>query len=174
MTFAEFVAKYNGKSVDYDGAYGVQCVDLVDQYLKDIFGITGVWVSNAREFYTKFYDLAPLVKYFERVANTRNLVAQTGDIVIWGGGTHGHCGIANGQGTIDVFSTYEENTMGKHEPVTLVSHKYAGTTGVDCCNPVLGVLRPKQEYQHLLYGSKNEYNVVNSNGKTIGKLTIFN
>lgn len=30
MTLEEFVKKYNGKKVDYDNAYGAQCVDLSD------------------------------------------------------------------------------------------------------------------------------------------------
>ena len=42
MTYNDFINKYLGKAVDYDRVAGVQCVDLADQYLKDIFGITGV------------------------------------------------------------------------------------------------------------------------------------
>lgn len=171
MTFAEFVAKYNGKAVDYDGTAGVQCVDLVDQYLKDVFGITGVWVSGARDFYNKFYDYPALVKTFYRVPNTRGLIAQLGDIVIWGGGTYGHCAIADGSGNIDTFASYEQNTMGRHEPTNLVRHKYAGKTGVDCCHPVLGVLRAKEEYQYLLYGEK-KYNIIDAKGKVVGTLYL--
>lgn len=48
MTYKEFEKKYLGKAVDFDGVAGVQCVDLVDQYLKDCFGITGVWCNGAK------------------------------------------------------------------------------------------------------------------------------
>lgn len=33
MTLDEFVKKYEGKKVDYDGCYGAQCVDLVRLYI---------------------------------------------------------------------------------------------------------------------------------------------
>ncbi len=39
MKLKEFIAKYNGKKLDYDNAYGIQCLDLFNQYLVDVFGI---------------------------------------------------------------------------------------------------------------------------------------
>ena len=39
MTLSEFITKYDRKIVDYDGAYGAQCVDLFRQYSKDVLGI---------------------------------------------------------------------------------------------------------------------------------------
>ncbi|WP_252722587.1 hypothetical protein [Treponema phagedenis] len=36
MSLDEFVKKYLGKKVDYDGHYGAQCVDLFRQYCKDV------------------------------------------------------------------------------------------------------------------------------------------
>ena len=39
MTLEEFVKKYNGKKVDYDNAYGAQCVDLFRQYTKECLQI---------------------------------------------------------------------------------------------------------------------------------------
>lgn len=171
MTFDKFVQTYLGKSVDYDHIAGVQCVDLVDQYLKDIFGITGVYVNGARDFYNKFNTYPALVSAFYCISNTPSLVTQPGDIVIWGGGTYGHCGIANYGGTVSAFDTYEENTYGRHEPVKLVHHTYAGKSGADYCNPVLGVLRPKEKYQSILFPTA-EYKVVDNTGKTVGKLTF--
>ena len=46
MTLEEFVNKYIGRKVDFDGAYGAQCVDLFRQYNK--FGeilIQGQWMG---------------------------------------------------------------------------------------------------------------------------------
>jgi len=40
MTLEEFVEKYKGYPVDFDGLYGAQCVDLVRQYMKDVWGFT--------------------------------------------------------------------------------------------------------------------------------------
>lgn len=139
MTYDEFEKKYIGKAVDYDGVAGVQCVDLVDQYLDNCFGITGVWCDGAKDLYNNFETYPALVKSFERIPNTRDLIVQKGDIVIWGGGSWGHTGIGNGEGDKDFFVTLEENTLGRHEPTQLVKHRFDS----DIANPCLGVLRPK-------------------------------
>lgn len=149
MTYDEFQSKYIGKAVDYDGVAGVQCVDLADQYLKDVFGITGVWVSGAREFYKNFEKFPALVKNFDKIPNTRELVVKKGDIVVWGGGRWGHVAIGTGKGDIDVFESFEQNTRGKHEPAQLVMHTFRNRTGADSCCPVLGVLRPKDQSKVL-------------------------
>ena len=139
MTYDEFEKKYLGKAVDFDGVAGVQCVDLVDQYLKDCFGITGVWVSGAKDLYSKFGSYPALVSAFDRVPNTPDLVVRKGDIVVWGGGSWGHTGIGTGEGNVDWFVSLEENTLGQHEPTQKVKHRFAN----DISNPCLGVLRPK-------------------------------
>lgn len=139
MTYDEFEKKYLGKAVDFDGVAGVQCVDLVDQYLKDCFGITGVWCDGAKDLYNNFETYPALVKAFDRIPNTRDLIVQKGDIVIWGGGSWGHTGVGNGEGDKDWFVTLEENTLGRHEPTQLVKHRFDS----DIANPCLGVLRPK-------------------------------
>ena len=139
LTYDEFEKKYLGKAVDYDKTAGVQCVDLVDQYLKDCFGITGVWVDGAKDLYNKFNSYPALVKTFNRVPNTDDLVVKKGDIIVWGGGSWGHTGIGNGKGDVNWFMSLEENTLGQHEPTQLVKHYFAN----DVSNPVLGVLRPK-------------------------------
>lgn len=139
MTYDEFEKKYLGKAVDFDGTAGVQCVDLVDQYLKDCFGITGVWCNGAKDLYNNFGDYPALVSAFDRVPNTPELVVCKGDIVVWGGGSWGHTGIGTGEGNVDWFVSLEENTLGQHEPTQKVRHSFAN----DISNPCLGVLRPK-------------------------------
>ena len=84
MTLAEFVEKYNGKKIDYDGHYGAQCVDVFRQYCKDVLAIphTG-GVVGAAELYTK-YDTMPLEqKYFERVPYKAGMLPEAGDVVIF-------------------------------------------------------------------------------------------
>lgn len=149
MTYKEFEKKYLGKAVDYDKVAGVQCVDLVDQYLKECFGITGVWVNGAKDLYNKFDSYPALKQNFARVPNTKDLVIREGDIIVWGGGSWGHTGIGTGVGDKDYFVSLEENTLGCHEPTQKVKHYFNGSGGNDGCNPVLGVLRPKSQKQTL-------------------------
>lgn len=39
MTLTQFILKYNGKKVDFDGRFGAQCVDLYRQYCADVLQI---------------------------------------------------------------------------------------------------------------------------------------
>ena len=83
MTLDEFVKKYNGKKVDFDGRYGCQCVDLFRQYCEDVLKIphTG-GVIGASELYTK-YEAMPLEKkYFEKI-EFKGTPPIAGDVVIF-------------------------------------------------------------------------------------------
>ena len=85
MTLAEFVEKYNGKKIDYDGHYGAQCVDVFRQYCKDVLAIphTG-GVVGAAELFTK-YEAMPLEqKYFERIPYKAGMQPEAGDVVVFG------------------------------------------------------------------------------------------
>lgn len=166
MTFKEFIKKYNGKAIDFDGAAGVQCVDLVDVYLRDVFNITGIWVGGARELYTQYERYPALVKCFERVPNTKDLVCKMGDIVVWGGGKWGHCAIADGVGNVDYFYSYEQNTLGKHEP----THRQLHFFGVrDTNKQCLGVLRARPQYQGKITGANFNVRIIDKRGMNIRK-----
>ena len=80
MTLSEFAAKYNGKKVDFDKAYGAQCVDLFRQYCQDVVGCphTGA-VEGARDLWFRFSENDEK-KYFDRFSPW---FIQTGDVAIW-------------------------------------------------------------------------------------------
>lgn len=133
MNYSEFINTYLGKSFDYDGSAGVQCVDLAKMYLDKVFGIkAGAW-GNAKDYYENFNNL-PLKNSFTRIANTPSFVPQKGDIVVWGAGlgnTYGHIAIATGEGNSHQFYSHDLNWGSK--VVHKVLHNYKG---------FLGVLRP--------------------------------
>ena len=136
MNYSQFINEYNGKSFDYDGVSGVQCVDLAKMYLDKVFGIkAGAW-GNAKDYYENFNNL-PLKNSFDRIANTASFVPQKGDIVVWGAGlgnTYGHIAIATGEGNTSNFYSYDLNWGSK--TVHKVNHNYKG---------FLGVLRAKDQ-----------------------------
>lgn len=84
MVLDEFVKKYEGKKVDYDGRYGAQCVDLFRQYCKDVLNVphTG-GVVGACELYTKYEAMPPEVKHFERIPYKAGMLPAAGDVVIF-------------------------------------------------------------------------------------------
>ena len=85
MTVEEFVKKYNGKKVDFDGVYGAQCVDLFRQFAKECLGIsehTGVCATTggAKDLFLDYDEMPIEKKYFLKMKNKGNI---PGDILIW-------------------------------------------------------------------------------------------
>ena len=79
MNLEDFVKKYNGTKVDFDGAFGAQCVDLFRQYNKDVWGNphTGA-VEGAKDLFLNFKNMPAEVKYLKIVKNP-----SAGDVVVW-------------------------------------------------------------------------------------------
>lgn len=99
MKLSEFCNKYQGKKVDFDGAYGAQCVDLFRQYLKDVWGLphTGA-VEGAKDLYLN-YDKLPLEKKY--LYKPRSVFC--GDIVVFGATPN------NKYGHVAIFIAYDND-----------------------------------------------------------------
>ena len=138
MTFDEYFAKVNGKGIDYDGNYGVQCFDLINDYAEKILGCKPFIGMYAWEIYENF-AAQPSAARFTRIANTPDFVPKKGDIVVWSkslNGKAGHCAVATGDGDTTWFTSYEQNWTGNNDPCVVVKHDYSH---------VSGVLRPKEQ-----------------------------
>ena len=134
MTFNEFKNEVIGKSIDYDGVAGFQCVDLAKVYLDWVFGIKpGAW-GHAKDYWNNL-NKPGMAENFYRVPNTPDLVVQRGDIVVWGampGNPYGHIAVGLGEGDINGFQSLDQNWGTSY--VKQVGHNF---------NHVLGVLRVK-------------------------------
>lgn len=85
MTLEEFVKKYNGRKVDFDGVYGAQCVDLFRQYAKEGLDIpehTGPCATSggAKDLFLDYDKMPVEKKYFNR---SKGKAYQPGDVLIW-------------------------------------------------------------------------------------------
>jgi len=113
MTLEQFVIKYNGKKVDYDGAYGAQCVDLSRQYWKEVEGIpehTGpcATTGGAKDLYLDYNKMPLEKKYFIR-SKAKNWIP--GDVLIWDStpkNKYGHVAIMLAR-LGDSFIVFEQN-----------------------------------------------------------------
>lgn len=81
----DFVNKYKGKKVDFDGVYGAQCVDLFRQYTKECLGIaehTGSCstTGGAKDLFLDYNKMPIEKKYFSRITNKSYI---PGDVAIW-------------------------------------------------------------------------------------------
>lgn len=129
MTLIEFKNKYLGKQVEFhsfgSGAYN-QCVDLANQYIKEVLGKTPIIGTNAKDFGTAFNK-----NEFEWIVNTPTAIIEAGDIPVWNGnvgGGAGHIAIALEKGTLSSFKSLDQNWSIK-ERVTLENHNYSNVIG---------------------------------------------
>lgn len=131
MNIQEFVAKYSGKGIDYDGHYGFQCVDLYRKYVQEVLNYPqSPGVSGAKDIWNSY-----LQEYFTRVANTPDGIPEPGDIMIWGDtyGPYGHVAVVT-KATLTTFTCFSQN-----DPTgSLCGEKLYRTY-----KPVLGWLHPK-------------------------------
>lgn len=138
MTFDKWVKENLGKGIDYDGTYGVQCVDLVKHYIKNVLGVTPQSIGNAIEYYNKRKTSEYLTKNFKWIDNTTEFIPKKGDLCVFTSKSgNGHISVATGEGTTSYFYSYDQNfPKAKHEPMTKIKHSYTS---------FLGVLRPKKK-----------------------------
>lgn len=133
ITLDEFIKKYSGKAIDYDGTAGAQCVDLIKMYLKYVFGITPKAIGNAHAYFDSFNSYSFLKRNFIKIGNSKEFVPQKGDICVWSKqlNGYGHVSIATGKGNTSSFESFDMNWGGRS--AKLVEHNY---------QHFLGVLRP--------------------------------
>ena len=113
MTFEEFITKNCGKAVDYDKAYGAQCVDLFRQCCQDVWGIphTGV-VDGAKDLYLNYNSLPLEKKYFAALKPTA--AVQPGFVAVWGAtpkNKYGHVALAICKPDADSLIVLEQNGL---------------------------------------------------------------
>lgn len=123
MTLQQFIAKYNGKYLDYDKAYGAQCVDVTKAYYKEVLGIAPK-MGNAIDYW---YSIDPR---FIRIANTPTNSPKPGDILVFGKsyGYYGHVAVVTSANVWNVQGFEQNNPLGS--PCTYRNHyMYRGVLG---------------------------------------------
>jgi hypothetical protein len=87
----EWLATASGRRMNPDGHYGLQCVDVTDQYAEDLFGVP--WpqsvggVAGARQL----LDAAP-DEFWTRIDYAHGLVPQRGDVLVFAGDEYNQWG----------------------------------------------------------------------------------
>ena len=91
MTMDKWIKTHYGKGVDYDNAYGVQCVDLAKSFIKEVLGVEPQSIGNAIEYYRKAKTSKYLKDNFKWIDNTPTFVPKRGDLAVFESSTgHGH------------------------------------------------------------------------------------
>ncbi|MCM1218934.1 MAG: CHAP domain-containing protein [Lachnospiraceae bacterium] len=129
MTLLEFVQRHIKTRVDFDGAYGAQCVDLFRQYCKDVLGIphTGA-VAGAKDLVERYGDLPKEREHFALIKDRRN--ALRGDAAVWGatkGNPYGHVAIVL-EARPDVLTVFEQDGF-EQDGAKLAERSMGGVIG---------------------------------------------
>lgn len=138
MNATQFFLKYNKKSLDYDGVYGAQCVDVIKAYFAEVLGFTPIQ-GNAIDYWR---DLPG----FQRITKTIFNAPNPGDIIVWDTSVNpnGHIAVCNWSRIFDV-GVFEQN----YPPGAPCHYRDASYKGV------LGWLRPlpqlPKDTYHIAY-----------------------
>ena len=125
MTLDEFIKKYQGQAIGYNGYVG-ECLSLVKQYIKEVFGIEPPpsGTNSAYGYWSNFPN--PLPTIFDKVDSG---IPQKGDIVIWkptAGNPYGHIAIFI-EGDDKSVRSFDQNWGGKQAHIQ--NHSYASVVG---------------------------------------------
>jgi hypothetical protein len=132
MLIDQFTTKYKGRFVDYDHAFGAQCVDLMRQYCYDVRGVDGYMAipstGAAKNIFYNFKDN----KYFVKVLNGKYNAPKKGDIVFFGTylflyGLSGHVAVCEAADAMNLL-TFDQNYP-TGTPCHFQKHSYKGCLG---------------------------------------------
>lgn len=139
LSFNEWVNKYLGKKTDWDGVYGVQCVDLIDAFIDRCLGLKKGFWGNAKNWWTERNSSRWLKNNFKFVVPTyKNGELQPGDIGIRTSGAYGHIFIVKEPTSNGKIKYYDQNYEGTGAGMTLREKPYTSVY-------INGVLRPKNQ-----------------------------
>lgn len=153
----QFIASWTGQYNNYDGGFGPQCVDLVNQYVVDVLGERS-WKGNAIDKWNSY----PTDKY-ERLINTPSFIPQRGDIVVWKNVSNGLGHIAIYYfGNVNNFQSFDQNWP-EGSRCHMQNHNYTN---------VLGVLRHRSGFSiEVTTSSLNIRSESNTRKASIGRLS---
>ncbi len=107
-----FVARWNGRKCDFDGAFGAQCVDLFRQCSSEVYKTphTGV-VDGAKDLFLQYEQLPGEMAFYTRVKNAQKTRYKPGDFLVWDAtdkNKYGHVAILLAPLAMD-FIVFEQN-----------------------------------------------------------------
>lgn len=111
MTLIDFVNKYLGQAVDFDGAYGAQCVDLYRQYCQDVLSVGHTGAVNGAKDLVEKYNLLAREKDAFCLLKEKPAIKK-GDVLVWGAtktNLFGHVAICVAPQDYNLVLVFEQN-----------------------------------------------------------------
>jgi len=123
LSLSAFVSRYDRKSVDYDGYYGAQCVDLARVWIHNIGGVQFPPLSKGAK---DAFRLAQS-QFWTKVKNSPSNYPPAGAIVVFDakpGNAFGHIAIARPGCTKKTLLSFDQN-WSLHHACSLEKHNYS-------------------------------------------------
>lgn len=134
MKFDEYITwRIQNGPVDVDHAYGYQCMDLYNEYCREVLELTG---DTGAEYAKDILYNEYVKENFERIDNFPAFVPEKGDVAVWTGGKCGHVAICLGAGDVNQFISLDQNWQ--YQKLTMEYHDYV------YLGPIV-FLRPKNQ-----------------------------
>ena len=130
LSVKQFYEKYNGKAIDFDGGYGVQCVDGFKLCCNDLGIPVKATPNNYASGYWKYRQQLGYSKYFDFITGAKNF--KNGDWVIWDYGSKSHP-------LSHIAMYYNGKCFGQRQGTARREFRLVDTNW----NDALGALRPK-------------------------------
>ncbi len=116
MKYDKFLQKWMGKSIDWDGVYGPQCVDLIAQYC--IEAGKAIAYANAKDW-ANHSALRGDFTWTNNNPNDYLQIPNRGDIIVWNGnlpgsGGYGHIAIWDMVTAPGLFNSLDQNWGGQY------------------------------------------------------------
>lgn len=155
-TYQKFKSDWLGKGINYDGAYGNQCMDVYRMWCKYLGFPQSPGVAGAKNVWTTF-----LKDNFNAETNNPSDSTQMpkmGDVVIWGMGTYGHIAVCESATGTSVTS-FEQNWT---EGGTAKDGKGVAEVRVHNYNNIIGWLTPKvTSLENDMVLTQDQQNIIN-------------
>ncbi len=121
MKLQDFINKYNGKFINFDHAFGPQCMDNYRQYTKEVWqlpqtpGVTGAY---------QVFNTLP--KNYQKFING---IPQAGDVITWNENyvKNGHIAVVVSASGLK-FKSFDQNNP-EHSPCRITDHTYKNVIG---------------------------------------------
>jgi len=109
----DFFKKYNNDLIDYDKYYGWQCVDVIRQFVKEVYKVNPYTAIPSTGWAKNIFLNFKENKYFKKILNTPYGIPKKGDIIFWTTypllyGKEGHTGIVK-EADLYSITSFDQN-----------------------------------------------------------------
>ena len=118
--YQEFKTKWLGKGIDYDGSFGYQCFDVINQYILELTGQRPLMqLMKASDIFKRPQGIFPDLGKWQIIPNSNGLYPKQGDIIVWDdaswNGFYGHTAIIDSANN-DNCQALQQNGLAPNEP----------------------------------------------------------